>query len=48
MSKTASLVWRLICGPAGSMSEGGFCISGWMVALEEDEDCAGDEDADCA
>jgi hypothetical protein len=41
MSKTASLVWRLICGPAGSMSEGGFWISGWTgVAAEEDEeDC---------
>jgi len=33
---------------AGSMSEGGFWISGWMVALEEEEDCAWDEDEDCA
>jgi hypothetical protein len=45
MSKTASLVCRLIWGPAGSMSEGGFWISGWMVAAEEDEeDCLSDEE----
>src|ERR1700761_4890015 len=38
MSKTASLVCRLICGPAGSMSEGGFWTSGWTVAVEEDDE----------
>src|ERR1700751_1671849 len=44
MSKTASLVCRLICGPAGSMSEGGFWISGGVAVIDEDEDCASDEE----
>ena len=45
MSKTASLVCRLICGPAGSMSEGGFWISGGVVMFDEDdEDCASAEE----